>query len=164
MAGNDWAWLPTPRVEILPRALEALQRRFVYCEEIADLISAAFYEPCNLLLWGPGGHGKSDMVLAAIKSLGLRDSEVFVQLNRRLTSDPRMTFGVDLGTMNEIARLNDSGAMALAGDYLLISFDDGTRAYDMMTVPEPSTFVFCCLLIGMAFVLRHRIAGAEPVA
>ena len=53
-----------------PGTLAALQAKFVYCDEIADLISAAFYEPCNLLLWGPGGHGKSEMVLTAIKALG----------------------------------------------------------------------------------------------
>ena len=32
MQSNDWAWLPTPRVEILPKAREALAEKFVYVE------------------------------------------------------------------------------------------------------------------------------------
>ena len=93
MQSNDWAWLPTPRVEILPRAREALEKRFVFSEEVAELISAAFYEPCNLLLWGPGGHGKSDMVLAALKALGLKDSEIFIQSFGEGMSEDRLWGG-----------------------------------------------------------------------
>ena len=79
MAANEWAWLPTPRKDILPTIQAALRKRFVFCDVIADLLSAACYEPCNVLLWGPGGHGKSEMAVTALRALGLRDEEIFIQ-------------------------------------------------------------------------------------
>jgi len=98
------------------------------------------------------------------REIALSDSEVFVQLDRRFASDPRMTIGVDLQTLNEIGRLEDSGAMAIADDYLLISFDDGTRAYDMTTVPEPSAFLLCGMLMGLACWLRRGGCSPERTA
>lgn len=123
MAANDWSWLPTPRVEILPRVREALEERFVYFDEIADLISAAFYEPCNLLLWGPGGHGKSEMVLAAIRALGLSDDEVFVQSFGEGMSEDRLWGGPDMASLDTCLKYDTSRSF-LAPQYKVVVFEE----------------------------------------
>jgi MoxR-like ATPase len=120
---SDWDWLPTPRVEILPRVQEALREKFVYCDEIADLISAAFYEPCNLLLWGPGGHGKSDMVLTALKSLGLSDDEIFIQSFGEGMSEDRLWGGPDMASLDTCLRYDTSRSF-LAPHYKAVIFEE----------------------------------------
>jgi MoxR-like ATPase len=120
---NDWAWLPTPRVEILPRVLAALRQQFVYADDIADLISAAFYEPCNLLLWGPGGHGKSEMVLAALRALGLQDEEIFIQSFGEGMSEDRLWGGPDMASLDTCLRYDTSRSF-LAPQYKAVIFEE----------------------------------------
>lgn len=123
MTPSDWNWLPTPRVEILPRVSAALGERFVYADDIADLISAAFYEPCNLLLWGPGGHGKSEMVLAAMRALGLRDDEIFVQSFGEGMSEDRLWGGPDMASLDKCLRYDTSRSF-LASRYKAVIFEE----------------------------------------
>jgi len=123
MQTNDWAWLPTPRVEILPTIREALREKFVYSDEIADLISAAFYEPCNLLLWGPGGHGKSDMVLTALKALGLQDDEIFVQSFGEGMSEDRLWGGPDMASLDTCLKY-DTARSFLSPNYKAVVFEE----------------------------------------
>ncbi len=123
MAVNDWAWLPTPRGKILATAREALEERFVYCDEIADLISAAFYEPCNLLLWGPGGHGKSEMVIAAVKALGIGEDEIFVQSFGEGMSEDRLWGGPDMASLDTCLRYDTSRSF-LAPQYKVVIFEE----------------------------------------
>ncbi|MGI9471676.1 MAG: AAA family ATPase, partial [Rubripirellula sp.] len=120
---NDWAWLPTPRVEILPTTQKALSERFVYSDEIADLISAAFYEPCNLLLWGPGGHGKSDMVLTALRALGLGDDEVFIQSFGEGMSEDRLWGGPDMASLDTCLKYDTSRSF-LSPQYKAVIFEE----------------------------------------
>lgn len=57
-----------------------LEERFIRTDAIARAIRLALMSQKNLLLWGPGGHGKSEMVEAALASVvGDFDSEVHVQ-------------------------------------------------------------------------------------
>ena len=123
MQSNDWAWLPTPRVEILPTTREALRDKFVYSDEIADLISAAFYEPCNLLLWGPGGHGKSDMVLTALKALGLENDEIFIQSFGEGMSEDRLWGGPDMASLDTCLKY-DTARSFLAPQYKAVVFEE----------------------------------------
>ena len=123
MQSNDWAWLPTPRVEILPTTQEALRDKFVYSDEIADLISAAFYEPCNLLLWGPGGHGKSDMVLTALKALGLENDEIFIQSFGEGMSEDRLWGGPDMASLDTCLKY-DTDRSFLAPQYKAVVFEE----------------------------------------
>ena len=123
MQSNDWAWLPTPRVEILPTTQEALRDKFVYSDEIADLISAAFYEPCNLLLWGPGGHGKSDMVLTALKALGLENDEIFIQSFGEGMSEDRLWGGPDMAALDTCLKY-DTDRSFLAPQYKAVVFEE----------------------------------------
>ena len=123
MAAIDWSWLPGPRAEILPKVRGALRERFVFCDEIADVISAAVYEPCNLLLWGPGGHGKSDMVLTAIRALGFDDSEIFVQSFGEGMSEDRLWGGPDMSSLDHCLRY-DTKRSFLAPQYKVVVFEE----------------------------------------
>lgn len=123
MAAIDWSWLPLPRAEVLPNVKAALRERFVFCDEIADVVSAAVYEPCNLLLWGPGGHGKSDMVLTAIRALGFDDSEIFVQSFGEGMSEDRLWGGPDMSSLDECLRYDTSRSF-LAPQYKVVVFEE----------------------------------------
>lgn len=60
------------------KILAALSARFIRAEEIARIIALAIQSGKNILLWGPGGHGKSEMVAAALAVVA-EDTDVFVQ-------------------------------------------------------------------------------------
>ncbi|WP_146525958.1 AAA family ATPase [Novipirellula artificiosorum] len=123
MASNESFWLPTPRKEILPTILSALRERFVFCDEIADLLSAAFYEPCNVLLWGPGGHGKSEMAVTALKALGLEDQEIFIQSFGEGMSEDRLWGGPDMASLDTCVRY-DTTRSFLASQYKVVIFEE----------------------------------------
>ena len=123
MAANESAWPPVPRPEILPRAQAALREKFVFCDEIADVISAAFYEPCNLLLWGPGGHGKSDMVMTAVRGLGIEEHEIFVQSFGEGMSEDRLWGGPDMASLDTCLRY-DTKRSFLAPQYKVVVFEE----------------------------------------
>lgn len=55
-----------------------LGRDFIRHEELARILALAFESGKNVLLWGPGGHGKSEMVGAAMSAVTDEDA-VFVQ-------------------------------------------------------------------------------------
>ena len=48
-----------------------LKNKFVYTEPVADILASAIYSKQNVILYGPGGHGKSEMVEAVLEGLGL---------------------------------------------------------------------------------------------
>ncbi len=123
LAAKESTWPPRPRAEILPCIRESLRERFVFCDEVADVLSAAFYEPCNLLLWGPGGHGKSDMVMTAVKGLGIRDDEVFVQSFGEGMSEDRLWGGPDMASLDTCLRY-DTRRSFLAPQYKVVVFEE----------------------------------------
>lgn len=57
---------------------DRLGREYIRHEEIARLLALAFDSGKNVLLWGLGGHGKSEMVAAALACVAT-DAEIFVQ-------------------------------------------------------------------------------------
>ncbi len=151
MPPSDWNWLPTPRADILSVISGALKQRFVFADEISDLLSAAFYEPCNLLLWGPGGHGKSEMVLTALKALGLSDDEIFVQSFGEGMSEDRLWGGPDMASLDTCLRYDTSRSF-LAPQYKAVIFEE------IFDAPAQS-------LLPLKDVLTRRIFvnGAERV-
>ncbi|QDT03573.1 AAA domain (dynein-related subfamily) [Rubripirellula lacrimiformis] len=152
MPPPDWNWLPTPRSEILPVIASALDQRFVYAGEIADLISAAFYEPCNLLLWGPGGHGKSEMVLSALHALGLTSDEIYIQSFGEGMSEDRLWGGPDMASLDTCLRYDTSHSF-LAPQYKAVIFEE------IFDAPAQS-------LLPLKDVLTRRVFvnGGERVA
>lgn len=75
----------------------ALSKEFMYCEEFADVFTRAILTPCNLLLTGPGGYGKSEMTKAAFRAL---EVPFFV---KGLT--PETTFAEILGGLDAVELL-----------------------------------------------------------
>ncbi|MGB7325146.1 MAG: AAA family ATPase [Rubripirellula sp.] len=152
MPPSDWNWLPTPRSEILSVIRTSLEQNFVYSDDIADLLSAAFYEPCNLLLWGPGGHGKSEMVVTALKALGLSDDEIFIQSFGEGMSEDRLWGGPDMASLDTCLRYDTSRSF-LAPQYKAVIFEE------IFDAPAQS-------LLPLKDVLTRRIFvnGAERVA
>lgn len=60
------------------RIQSALASEFIYSDDIARAIALAVAGGKNLLLWGPAGHGKSEMVCRALECVA-DSSEIFVQ-------------------------------------------------------------------------------------
>ena len=52
--------------------------RYIYSEKIARVLILAIKSEKNVLLWGPGGHGKSEMVQVALSVIAEQD-DIFVQ-------------------------------------------------------------------------------------
>ena len=60
------------------KIVTALAKTFINIEEVARILALAVESGKNVLLWGPGGHGKSEMVSAALATV-TSDQNVFVQ-------------------------------------------------------------------------------------
>lgn len=60
------------------RISDKLSERFIRSEEIARVLALAVESEKNVLLWGPGGHGKSEMVQEALSVIA-DEVDVFVQ-------------------------------------------------------------------------------------
>ncbi|MDP3996922.1 MAG: AAA family ATPase [bacterium] len=65
-------------MNLFVRISEALGSKFIRHQELARILSLAVASGKNVLLWGPGGHGKSEMVTAAL-SVVAKDDDVYVQ-------------------------------------------------------------------------------------
>lgn len=57
---------------------DILDRQFVKTEDVCEILSLALTGQMNAIIYGPPGHGKSEMVTAALEGLGL-SKETFVQ-------------------------------------------------------------------------------------
>ena len=55
-----------------------LERDFIKCDEIARILALALKSGKNVILWGPGGHGKSEMVQSALAEIAA-EADIFVQ-------------------------------------------------------------------------------------
>lgn len=55
-----------------------LERDFVRVEEVARILALAVTSGKNVILWGPGGHGKSEMVQASLEEV-TSEENIFVQ-------------------------------------------------------------------------------------
>ena len=72
---------------------------------------------------GPGGHGKSDMVLTALKSLGLRDDEIFIQSFGEGMSEDRLWGGPDMASLDTCLRY-DTEKSFLSSQYKAVVFEE----------------------------------------
>lgn len=63
---------------MLSKIQSVLQESFVFTEDVARILALGFEGKKNVLVFGPGGHAKSEMVSAVIDGLGL-SNETFVQ-------------------------------------------------------------------------------------
>lgn len=83
-----------------------LAEKFVFSEPIADILASAIYSKQNVILYGPGGHGKSEMVEAALEGLGLWDrkdpvnSATLVQSFGEGLTEDALWGGIDFRKLN----------------------------------------------------------------
>lgn len=77
-----------------------LNERFVRSEQIARIIALAVEAQKNVLLWGPGGHGKSEMVTAALAVVA-KDEEIFVQSFGEGMDEATLWGGLDFRALEE---------------------------------------------------------------
>lgn len=84
-----------------------LKKRFIYCEEVASILATAIYSQQNVILFGPGGHGKSEMVEDVLAELGLWDREdlsksqtLIMSFGEGMTEDA-LWGGINLGKLND---------------------------------------------------------------
>lgn len=75
-----------------------LDKAFVYSEHVADAVSSAMTSGRNLLLYGPGGHGKSEMVNAIMDRFA--KDECFVQFFGEGMDEAKMFGGLDFARLD----------------------------------------------------------------
>jgi energy-coupling factor transporter ATP-binding protein EcfA2 len=85
---------------VYERILSRLSERFVRSEEIARILALAVESGKNILLWGPGGHGKSEMVTAAL-SVVTNEDNVFVQSFGEGMDEATLWGGLDFRALEE---------------------------------------------------------------
>jgi hypothetical protein len=82
------------------KILAALSAKFIKCEDIARILALAIQSERNVLLWGPGGHGKSEMVAAALEVVA-KESEIFVQSFGEGLDEAALWGGLDFRALEE---------------------------------------------------------------
>lgn len=78
-----------------------LSGQFVRCEDIARVLALAFQSGKNVLLWGPGGHGKSEMVSLALSAIVEDQDEIFVQSFGEGMDEATLWGGLDFCALEE---------------------------------------------------------------
>lgn len=77
-----------------------LTSMFVFVEEIARVLSLAFAGKKNVIIFGPAGHGKSEMVQAIIDGLELKD-ETFYQFFGEGMDESRLFGGLNFKKLED---------------------------------------------------------------
>jgi len=85
---------------IYERIARKLKERFVRSEQIARILALAVESGKNVLLWGPGGHGKSEMVAAALSVVADED-QIFVQSFGEGMDEATLWGGLDFRALEE---------------------------------------------------------------
>jgi len=77
-----------------------LSSLFVFVENMSRILALAFTSKKNVIVFGPGGHGKSDMVKAVIDGLGYSD-EAFYQFFGEGMDESRLFGGLNFKKLEE---------------------------------------------------------------
>lgn len=76
---------------------------FVYMDDTIKLLDIGFKTDRNVLLFGPGGHGKSDLIIEVLKTKGIQDPYVMT-MGTGTTTD-RLFGGLDLKAFNASGKI-----------------------------------------------------------
>lgn len=79
---------------------QILDRDFIFTEEVARMLELGFGANKNLIIFGPGGHAKSEMIKAVIHGLGL-ESETFFQFFGEGMDESKLFGGLDFRKLEE---------------------------------------------------------------
>ena len=77
-----------------------LSQGFVFIEEVTRVLSLGFAGKKNLIVFGPGGHGKSEMIQAVIDGLNIFE-ETFVQFFGEGMDESRLFGGLNFKKLEE---------------------------------------------------------------
>lgn len=86
-------------MNLFEKVQAALSKQFVRCQDVARVLTLAFASGKNVLLWGPGGHGKSEMVESAIKVVA-NAHDVFVQSFGEGMDEATLWGGLDFAALD----------------------------------------------------------------
>ena len=86
--------------DVAEKISSALAENFIRSEKIARIIALAVESGKNVLLWGPGGHGKSEMVELALAQVAA-ESDVFVQSFGEGMDEATLWGGLDFRSLEE---------------------------------------------------------------
>jgi hypothetical protein len=77
-----------------------LNDKFIYAEDIARIVSRALRTGKNVILWGPPGHAKSAMVMAALEGLGLREHAYILDFGEGM-DEPTLWGGLNFKRLHD---------------------------------------------------------------
>jgi hypothetical protein len=87
-------------MNFLNQILKSLSSMFVFVEEVARILALAFTAKKNVIIFGPAGHGKSEMVQTLVKDLGLEE-ETFYQFFGEGMDESRLFGGLNFKKLEE---------------------------------------------------------------
>ena len=79
---------------------EILAERFVYTNEVARILSLGFMGKKNIIMYGPAGHAKSEMVQAVVQGLGIEE-ETFFQFFGEGMDESRLFGGLNFKKLED---------------------------------------------------------------
>lgn len=77
-----------------------LEEGFVFTDEVARILSLGMGGRKNVIIFGPGGHAKSEMVQAVVRGLGI-ESETFFQFFGEGMDESRLFGGLDFKKLED---------------------------------------------------------------
>lgn len=86
----------------LEKITEHLSERFINSAPIAEILYIGYNTPKNVILWGPGGHGKSEMTEEFFRCLGVTP---FVQALGEGSTEDLLLGGVDIRQFNDTGKI-----------------------------------------------------------
>ena len=99
---------------------QIVDEKFIYSEEVVDILFAGLENKKNVILWGRGGHGKSEItetVLSELYKAGLLTEEPFVQAFGKGLTEEKL-----FGGMN-IKKYRDEGVIEYLPENSFMNFE-----------------------------------------
>ena len=144
--------------EFFANAISPSMENFVFMEKAAQILEIGFATEKNIVLYGPGGHGKSELTEAFFASKGIKP--YVITMGTGMTTD-RMFGGLDIPTFNatgKIEYLIENSFMNHeyvvfeemfdAPDFILEQLKDilssGTFRNGTQMFPIKTKFIVCC--------------------
>jgi len=75
---------------------DVLLEKFVYAEEVANILEIGFLTKKNIFLYGRGGHAKSEIINEFLKYIDKNGQETFVQACGEGMTEDKMFGGIDM--------------------------------------------------------------------
>ena len=144
--------------EFFANAISPSMESFVFMEKASQILEIGFATEKNIVLYGPGGHGKSELTMAYFASKGIEP--YVITMGTGMTTD-RMFGGLDIPTFNQTGKIEYLvensfmnheyvvfEEMFDAPDFILEQLKDilssGTFRNGTQVFPIKTKFIVCC--------------------